>query len=394
MAARHAALPRARAGPHAVRAAARPAARGGRHRAAERLRAGRRCSATRSHDARHRAAVRPLGRGARRHVRRGALLPAPGDRGLRGGRPGRSPTSARTLGAGSTRAVLAGRAAARLAAAWSPAGCSRFARGIGEFGATIIFAGNVQGETQHPHAGRLPAARGRHRRRARALGSCWWRSARGSSLSYKLLGSWRPSISRSLSRLRAFALDLSWPSATRGRGARRPVRGGQDDRPARVARAARARTPGGIALRRRGLVRAPGGVDLPPERRSVGYVPQHHALFPHLTVAAQRRASPAPTRARVDELLARLRHRPARRRAARRASAAASASASALARALAREPGRAAARRAARRRSTPRRARIVRDELADDARARLAIPTLLVTHDFARRLVAGRPRRR
>ena len=41
--------------------------------------------------------------------------------------------------------------------------------------------------------------------------------------------------------------------------------------------------------RRRGLVRHERGIDLPPERRSVGLVFQDYALFPHLTVARERR---------------------------------------------------------------------------------------------------------
>lgn len=55
--------------------------------------------------------------------------------------------AARTLGAGPARAfrrVALPLAAGGLFAGWVLA----FARGVGEFGATIIFAGNVQGETQ------------------------------------------------------------------------------------------------------------------------------------------------------------------------------------------------------------------------------------------------------
>jgi molybdate transport system permease protein len=55
--------------------------------------------------------------------------------------------AARTLGAGPARTfwrVSLPLAAAALVAGWVLA----FARGVGEFGATIVFAGNVQGETQ------------------------------------------------------------------------------------------------------------------------------------------------------------------------------------------------------------------------------------------------------
>ena len=57
------------------------------------------------------------------------------------------PAASRTLGAGPTRTFL--RVALPLAASGLVAGwVLAFARGIGEFGATIVFAGNVHGETQ------------------------------------------------------------------------------------------------------------------------------------------------------------------------------------------------------------------------------------------------------
>jgi molybdate transport system ATP-binding protein len=122
-----------------------------------------------------------------------------------------------------------------------------------------------------------------------------------------------------------------------------------------------------------------GDVDLPPERRSVGYVPQHHALFPHLTVARNVAFSGAPE-ATVASLLTRfgIAHlageRPARLSGGERQRVA-------LARALGRQPQvllldePLAALDAHTR-------RVIRDELAQELRA-LAIPTLLVTHDFA-----------
>ncbi|WP_051222817.1 sulfate/molybdate ABC transporter ATP-binding protein [Conexibacter woesei] len=122
-----------------------------------------------------------------------------------------------------------------------------------------------------------------------------------------------------------------------------------------------------------------GAVDLPPERRSVGYVPQHHALFPHLTVTRNVAFSGA-TEDAVTSLLTRfgIAHlsgeRPARLSGGERQRVA-------LARALGRQPQvllldePLAALDAHTR-------RVVRDELAQELRA-LAIPTLLVTHDFA-----------
>ena len=120
-------------------------------------------------------------------------------------------------------------------------------------------------------------------------------------------------------------------------------------------------------------------VDLAPERRSVGYVPQHHALFPHLTVRENVAFSGADA-ATVASLLDRLgiaqlaAERPARLSGGERQRVA-------LARALARQPQvllldePLAALDAHTR-------RVVRDELAAELRA-FAIPTLLVTHDFS-----------
>jgi molybdate transport system ATP-binding protein len=120
-------------------------------------------------------------------------------------------------------------------------------------------------------------------------------------------------------------------------------------------------------------------VDLAPEQRSVGYVPQHHALFPHLTVRENVAFSGAEA-ATVDSLLERLgiaplaAERPARLSGGERQRVA-------LARALARQPRvllldePLAALDAHTR-------RVVRDELAAELRT-FAIPTLLVTHDVS-----------
>jgi ABC-type sulfate/molybdate transport systems ATPase subunit len=123
---------------------------------------------------------------------------------------------------------------------------------------------------------------------------------------------------------------------------------------------------------------AAAGVDLPPERRSVGWVPQDHGLFPHLTVAGnvafgRPGADPREPLERLG--IAHLAgERPARLSGGERQRVA-------LARALAREPDvllldePLAALDAHTRRA-------VRDEVAATL-ADLAIPTLLVTHDFA-----------
>jgi ABC-type sulfate/molybdate transport systems ATPase subunit len=121
-----------------------------------------------------------------------------------------------------------------------------------------------------------------------------------------------------------------------------------------------------------------GRVDVPAERRSVGYVPQHHALFPHLTVERNVAFSGA-LEGDVAALLERLGiahlagERPARLSGGERQRVA-------LARALARRPRLLlldeplAALDAHTR-------RVVRDELASELRT-TGVPTLLVTHDF------------
>lgn len=65
---------------------------------------------------------------------------------------------------------------------------------------------------------------------------------------------------------------------------------------------------GRIALDGRTLFDSGAGIDVPPQLRRVGYVPQEYALFPHLTVEANAgfglRLSHAEKRERVDAILA------------------------------------------------------------------------------------------
>ena len=128
--------------------------------------------------------------------------------------------------------------------------------------------------------------------------------------------------------------------------------------------------------RRRGLARHDAGVDLPPERRSVGLVFQEYALFPHLDVrrnVALRRARARRRAARALPDLA------PRRRAAGRLSGG-ERQRVALARALARDPAVLLLDEPLSALDAHTRG-VVRGELAE-LLAELRLPTLLVTHDF------------
>jgi len=119
------------------------------------------------------------------------------------------------------------------------------------------------------------------------------------------------------------------------------------------------------------------GVDLAPERRSVGLVPQDYALFPHLTVAANVGFA---DRTAADGLMRRLGiaalagERPGRLSGGERQRVA-------LARALARRPAVLALDEPLAALDAQTR-RTVRAELATVLDG-LDVPTLIVTHDFA-----------
>jgi molybdate transport system permease protein len=103
--------------------------------------------------------------------------------------------AARTLGAGPARTfwrIGLPLAAGGLLAGWVLA----FARGIGEFGATIIFAGNVRGETQTLTLAIYEQLEG-DLDVALAIGVLLVVLSGGVLLSYKMLSSWRRSSSTS-----------------------------------------------------------------------------------------------------------------------------------------------------------------------------------------------------
>lgn len=105
------------------------------------------------------------------------------------------PAAARTLGAGPVRTflrVLMPLAAGGLGAGW----VLTFARGIGEFGATIMFAGNVHGVTQTLTLGIYEELTGDFGL-ALAIGVLLVVLSAAVLLAYKLISSWRSSNSTS-----------------------------------------------------------------------------------------------------------------------------------------------------------------------------------------------------
>ena len=165
-----------------------------------------------------------------------------------------------------------------------------FARAVGEFGATIMFAGNIPGQTRtmpvaiydawqsgdtalaehpggHPHR-HLPAQPAGHRPAAARLA---------------LVGA--PMLEVDIRRrLGGFHLATAFSA-----GDEIAVLFG----PSGAGKSLTLQAIAGILRPDKGLVRVNGltafdsaaGINLPPQERRIGYVPQGYALFPHLTVA-------------------------------------------------------------------------------------------------------------
>ena len=283
--------------------------------------------------------------------------------------------AARTLGAGPGRTfwrIGLPLAASGLLAGWVLA----FARGVGEFGATIIFAGNVRGRDADADPDHLRAARVEPRRRPRDRRAARGAQRRGAALVQDPLLVENLELDIAVG-LRSFELGVSLSIAAETVALVGPSGAGKTT----VLRAiAGLRRPdrGRIALGGRVWFDAAAKVDLPPERRSVGLVFQEYALFPHMTVQANV-AFGGASDARVRELLDRVQmahlagERPGGLSGGERQRVA-------VARALARNPqvlllDEPLSALDAHTRTA------VRGELQDVLGA-LALPTLLVTHDF------------
>ena len=220
--------------------------------------------------------------------------------------------ASRTLGAGPGRTFF--RVALPLASGGLAAGFAlSVARGLGEFGATIMFAGQPPGRDADAVPRRLLGVRPQLRHRARDR-----RPARRSSASRSCSPSSCSRIGRSHPRPPASSPLLRPRGSARGRRrgrARRPVRRGQDERAAldRRARAAGARAD---RARQAGLARQRARRRLPPERAlGRARVPGLRALPAPLACAGT-----SPTaRAAARRAARALRDRAPRRRAAGRA---------------------------------------------------------------------------
>ena len=229
----------------------------------------------------------------------GPVLRAAGDRGVRGRRP--DAALRRTDARGRAGAVVRPRRASTRRR-WARRGRgARVRAGLGEFGATIMFAGSLQGVTQTLSLA-IYQEFDVNFDGALAISALLVLVSAALLLTVKIVFGWRSSsiISHPLRTFRlavalavgAETLALVGPSGAGKTSVLRAIAGLLHPEPAA------SRSPGCGSTRRR-------SIDLPPERRRVGFVFQEYALFPHLSV----RANVAFGRGarRVDELLERLR---------------------------------------------------------------------------------------
>ncbi len=163
-----------------------------------------------------------------------------------------------------------------------------FGRGVGEFGATIMFAGNLQGITQtlplaiYAAFEIEPRCRARHRRAARGV-------QRNDPPSRQAAGGMGLLSVELAVPLRSFRLELSLAVAAETVAIVGPSGAGKSTVLRAIAGLAEARGGPGGARGRRLVRRVAKRSNLAPEDRSVGMVFQQYALFPHLSVRAERR---------------------------------------------------------------------------------------------------------
>ena len=158
-----------------------------------------------------------------------------------------------------------------------------FARGLGEFGATIMFAGSAPGPDADHAADDLRGARPRLRRRARGR-----RAARARQPGHPPRIQATPHVdglSVDLAHpLRSFRLELTLAVDGDAVALAGPSGAGKTSILRAVAGLLRPER-GRVVLGSEVWLDTERGIDVPPEERSVGYVFQDYALFPHLTVA-------------------------------------------------------------------------------------------------------------
>jgi ABC-type sulfate/molybdate transport systems ATPase subunit len=178
---------------------------------------------------------------------------------------------------------------------------------------------------------------------------------------------------RIVTGLRAFAVDVDLSAGAQTLALVGPSGAGKTT-VLRCVAGLRRPDDGRIALGNDAWFDAGARVDLPPERRSVGLVPQHYSLFPHMTVrdnvAFGGPAGDLMERLRIDHLAG---ERPGRLSGGERQRVA-------LARALARDPEVLLLDEPLAALDAQTRA-VVRAEL-QDVLAAFGKPALLVTHDF------------
>ena len=304
--------------------------------------------------------------------------------------------ASRTLGASEARGfvrVMIPAALPGLAAGTALA----IGRALGEFGATLMFAGSFQGITQTVPLAIYDRARDRLRIRARAVGR-----AGGRLGGHPAVGQVRPGQrgTRRCSGLRRRRGSGRSTSTSRSRSA--PGECLALAGPSGAGKTSVLRVAAGLLAPERGWVQAgeetwldtAARIDVPPERRSCGYVFQEYALFPHLT-AWQNVAYPlrgVPRRERRQRALDLLERFGMRELADARPRTLSGGERQrvALARVLARDPGVLLLDEPLSALDPRTRAGAAR-ELAAVLRE-VEAPALFVTHDFAEAAQLGRPR--